>query len=317
MSEKERKKVFKRATGLVFLKFFVWLSGLMSISVIYSIGGFLGRLVSFFVSKHTKNAMESLTIAYPEKSIQEKKKIIIDSFVFMGQSAFELLKFSRNPDEFTNICIENKEHLDKALQTGRGVIVVTAHLGNFPLMSLKLAKLGYNVNIVARPMRDPKAEEYLSVLRDKSGMKTIHSYPRKECISSILKALRNNEIVIIQMDQNFGTGGVWVKFYGKLAATPVGAVVFALRSNAVVVPGYIYRTTENGKVVQHIRFEKEEEMISSSDKNETILLNVIKLTGVIEKWIRAVPEQWSWIHKRWKSQPSDEIKKQKYKIEQS
>ncbi|MDD5441199.1 MAG: lysophospholipid acyltransferase family protein [Candidatus Omnitrophica bacterium] len=290
MSEKERKKVFKRATGLVFLKFFVWLSGLMSISVIYSIGGFLGRLVSFFVSKHTKNAMESLTIAYPEKTIDEKKKIIRDSFIFMGQCAFELLKFSKNPDKFDNIYFENEENLRNALKKGKGVIVVTGHMGNFPLMSLMMAKSGYNVNIVARPMRDPKAEKYLATLREKCGMKTIHSYPRKECISNILRSLRNNEIIIIQMDQNFGTGGVWVKFFGKLAATPVGAVVFALRSGAPIVPGYMYRVEKDNKLKHYIKFEKEHDMILCDDKNETILKNVITLTGIIESWIRFVPE---------------------------
>jgi KDO2-lipid IV(A) lauroyltransferase len=161
-------------------------------------------------------------------------------------------------------------------------------------------------------MRDTKAGSYLHDLRTNAGVKTIYSYPRKACVSSIVKALRDKELVIIQMDQNFGTGGVWVKFFGELAATPVGPIVFALRTGAPVVPVYIYREAK-GK--HCIKFFPEEELIVTEDKDKTILLNAIKFTRVIESWIRTVPVQWGWIHRRWKSRPSEKIKAMKYRIE--
>jgi KDO2-lipid IV(A) lauroyltransferase len=114
------------------------------------------------------------------------------------------------------------------------------------------------------------------------------------------------------MDQNFGTGGVWVKFFGRLAATPVGPITLALRTKATVVPAYIYR---DGQGRHCIELLPQEELILSSDKDESVLLNVIKFTRIIESWITVFPSQWGWIHRRWKSRPSEKIKNLKFKVE--
>ncbi|MBU2251327.1 MAG: lysophospholipid acyltransferase family protein, partial [Candidatus Omnitrophica bacterium] len=158
-----------------------------------------------------------------------------------------------------------------------------------------------------------KTSDYIHTLRTAAGVKTIFSYPRRECVNGIIRALANNEIVLMQMDQNFGTGGVWVKFFGKLAATPVGPVVLALRTQSSVVPAYIYREAR-GK--HRVKIFPEEELIITADKNETVLINVIKLTRIIEQWVKKEVSQWSWIHRRWKSRPSKEVEKISFKIEQ-
>ena len=102
------------------------------------------------------------------------------------------------------------------------------------------------------------------------------------------------------MDQNFGTGGVWVKFFGKLAATPVGPIILALRTNATIVPGYIFKETKRKHC---IRFFSPQELIRTEEKEETVLLNTIQFTRMTEEWIRCVPQQWGWVHRRWKHQP--------------
>jgi len=199
------------------------------------------------------------------------------------------------------------------LKPGQGVILVTAHIGNFPLLSLKLANSGYRVNFVTRPMRDEKAGDYLYNLRENAGVKSIFSYPRRECVVSMLKALRNNEIVITQMDQNFGSGGVWVKFFGRLAATPVGPITLSMRTKAKLVPAFIYKT---GLGRHCIKIFKEEPLIEAADKDEMILKNAANLSHIIEKWIRDYPEQWGWIHRRWKSEPSEKMKAMKFRVEE-
>jgi len=265
------------------------------------------------VARHRKYAFKNLSIAFSEKSVKEVKKITRDFFIFMAQSSFELLHFLKNPFQLSNIHVDGKNYLEDALNQKKGVIILTAHLGNFPLMSLKLAKMGYSVNIVARPMRDERAGQYIHDLRTASGVKTIFSYPRRDCVSGIIKALRNNELVVIQMDQNFGTGGVWVNFFGKLAATPVGPITLALRTNAVILPGYIFRKNN----FQHtLKLFPKENLILGACKEETILLNAVKFTQMIEIWIRKVASQWVWIHRRWKSRPSEKIKNMRFKIEQ-
>jgi len=246
-------------------------------------------------------------------SLKEKKKIVRFYFSFMAQSTFELLFFVKNSHHLENIQIEGKENLEKALEKKKGVLLLTAHLGNFPLMLLKLAKEGYPINIVARPMRDKDTDDYVNSLRTKVGVKTILSYPRKVCVSGILNALRNNEIVVIQVDQNFGTGGVWVKFFGKLAATAVGPITLALRTKAAVVPVYMVR---EGRGKHQLKIFPEEELIAKEDKDQAILLNVIKITRIIENWVRKFPSQWAWVHRRWKSRPSDQIKASRFKIEE-
>ena len=181
-----------------------------------------------------------------------------------------------------NIKIEGLQFLDQAMKSGRGVIGLTAHFGNFILLSWRLSRLGYSAYVMARPMRDEKVGDYFQALRDRLGIKTILSYPRRDCVKKTIEVLRQNSIVVIPMDQNFGTGGVWVKFFNKLAATPIGPVVFALRTKAVVLPMFV--TSEpagkhNIKILPPLDIEIRE------DNDETILVNVINFSKVIEKQI--------------------------------
>jgi KDO2-lipid IV(A) lauroyltransferase len=311
--DKEKKKFLRRKLGWISLRVFTLINGILPLKFNYFLGKILGKVAYLLVLRHKKVALESLSIAFPQLSSKERKKIVSDFFIFMAQSSLELLHYLRNSHNLENVKIKGKENLDKALRKKRGVIILTAHFGNFPLMSLKLVKEGYPVNVVARPMRDRKAGSYIHSLRTKAGVKTIFSYPRRECVNNIIKALRNNEIVIIQMDQNFGTGGVWVKFFNKLAATPVGPIVFSLRTKSAIVPAYICRE----KVFSHlIKIFPEEDLIITEDRNKTVLLNAAKFTRIIEGWIKECPSQWSWIHRRWKSRPSKEVKQLKFKVEQ-
>lgn len=309
---KETKRKIRRLLGWYALRFCHFLHGFLPLEWAYIAGAVLGKIAYIADVRHRRDALDSLSIAFPDLSVKQKKKIAGDFLVFMVQSALEGLCFLRTPKYLNNIRVEGRENLDRALKKGKGVIIVSAHLGSFPLISYKLTKEGYTVNVVLRPMRDEKAEAYFRKLRIAVGVKSILSYPRKECINGIIQALRRNEIVIVQMDQNFGTGGVWVNFFGKLAATPVGPVVFALRTNAAVLPGYIYRETKGRHCINLL---PQEELIICEDKDETVLVNVIKLTRLIESWIRKFPCQWGWIHRRWKSRPSKIVENLKFKIE--
>ena len=278
----------------------------------YFIGNILGSLAYLLISRHRKIALNSLSIAFPEMSLREKKKITRSYFVLMAQGTLELLYFVENPQQLKSIRVEGREHLETALKKKKGVLLLTAHLGNFPLMLFKLAKQGFPINIVARPMRDKYTDDYITDLRRKAGVKTLLSYPRKTCISGIISALRNNEIVVIQIDQNFGTGGVWVKFFNRLAATPIGPLILALRTKAAIVPSYMVR---EGRGKHYLKIFSQEELIIKENKDETLLLNAIKFTRIIEEWVRKFPSQWVWIHRRWKSRPPEQIKKSRFKIE--
>ena len=310
--DKEKKKALRRKLGWYALKVFASLNKVLPLGLNYFIGNVLGSLAYLVLGRHRKIALNSLSTAFPEMSLKEKKKITHFFFVFMAQGTFELLSFIKNTHYLEDTCIEGRENLEVALKEKKGVLLLTAHLGNFPLMLFKLAHEGFPINVVARPMRDKYTDSYINDLRTRGGIKTILSYPRKVCVSGIINALRNNEIVAIQMDQNFGTGGVWVKFFNKLAATPIGPITFALRTKSLIVPAYIVR---EGRGKHRIKILPKEELIVKDDKDETLLLNAIKFTRIIEGWIREFPYQWAWVHRRWKSRPSEQIKKSRFKIE--
>ncbi|MDP2924161.1 MAG: lysophospholipid acyltransferase family protein [Candidatus Omnitrophota bacterium] len=309
---KEKKKILSRNIAWFFLRIFTFLNGSFSLGWSYFLGKVLGGIAYCIVIPHRRIAVEGLGIAFPKISLKEKKKITRDFFIFMAQSSFELLYLLEKPQGLKNIRVEGREYLDRALESKRGIIIITAHIGNFPLMSLKLAKEGYSVNFVTRPMRDMRVGGYLHNLRTNAGVKTIFSYPRKECVGRIIEALRDNEIVIMQMDQNFGTSGVWVKFFGKLAATPIGPITLAFRTKAVIVPAYICR---EAKAKHCVRIFPQEELVVTSDKDEATLLNTIKFSRFIEDWVRKFPCQWSWIHRRWKSRPPQELNTMRFKVE--
>jgi Kdo2-lipid IVA lauroyltransferase/acyltransferase len=310
---KEKKKHLKRSIGWLFVRTSVAISGSLPLGFNYFLGFVLGNIAYFAIVRHRRIAIESLGIAFPSKSLKERKEIARNFFIFIAQGSFELLFYLKNPDKINSVRIEGKNNLDNALAKGKGVIIVTAHIGSFPLLSLKLAQKKVPVHFITRPMRDKRVGDYLFNLRSNAGVKTIYSYPRRECVNNIIQALRANEVVILQMDQNFGTGGVWVKFFGKLAATPVGPISLALRTKAAVVPAYIYQEKNKAHC---IKIFPEEQLVITDNKDETILKNVITLTGIIQTWVTKHPCQWSWIHKRWKSRPSKKIFSSKFKIEE-
>ncbi|MCF7873615.1 MAG: lysophospholipid acyltransferase family protein [Candidatus Omnitrophica bacterium] len=309
MNKKEKKKLLRRKVGLCFIKSFTFLSGVAPLSINLLLGKILGSLAYLVLSRHRKIALNSLAIAFPNYSLSQREKIAKQFFVFIAEGGFELIYYLNNIKELHGtVKIKGKENLDQALAKGKGAILVTAHYGNFPLMSLRLAAEGYPVNLVARPMRDKYAEAHFHKLRTDAGVKSISVYPRRACVAGIINALANNEIVIILMDQNFGTGGVWVKFFNKLAATPTGPIILSLRTKAALIPSYIYRLKEK----EHcLKVCPEKELTLGKDKNETILINAAEFTKIIEGWIRQRPEHWSWVHRRWKSRPSENTNKDK------
>jgi len=312
--EKEKKKFVRRKIGWILLRVNSSLIQIVPFRFTMYLGRVFGLLAYFFARRHRKIALEGLGTAFSkEKTSCQIRKIARKCFEFIGETAWEILYFLNRRDLIKErVDIVGKDNLVKALEKKKGVIALGAHFGNFPLMCLRLKEEGFVVNTLARPMRDEKAGSLIHKLRTEGGIKTIFSYPRKESVFGSLRALSNSEILVIQMDQNFGTGGVWVKFFGRLAATPVGPIVLALRSGAAIVPMFIVRKATG----RHTLFiEEQVELEERQDKEETILVNAVKLTKIIENWVRRYPELWGWIHRRWKSRPDKKVYGLKYKVQ--
>jgi KDO2-lipid IV(A) lauroyltransferase len=272
---------------------------------IYSFAHIVSRVGFTLLRRHRKIAFESLNIAFgKKKSAKEISRIASDSFENMAKTAIEFMFFLEKPSLISKyVEVKGRENLDKALAKGNGVIGLSAHFGNFPLLLSKLSLDGYKVYSVLRYMRDPWVSNYFEKKRDALGVGSIYTQPRKQCVEKSLETLRQNKILFMQLDQNFGSGGIFVDFFGKKAATAKGPIVFALRTKAAIVPMFIRREKDN---TQKIIIEPEAEITSGKDFEETVYLTAQKLTGIIETYIRRYPSEWGWIHRRWKAKPQEE-----------
>ncbi|MFA5411547.1 MAG: lysophospholipid acyltransferase family protein [Candidatus Omnitrophota bacterium] len=292
-------------------RFFSWLALIICSLIlkvlparcIYGFARKVSALVYLIAAKQRKIALDSLTIAFGRsKSARELEQIAKDCFACIAKAGIELLFLMDRPALLRKrVTMLGRENLDRALAKGKGVILVSAHLGNFPLLMGKLCLEGYRAAGIMRPMRDTRTEKFFSAKRDKFKLKTIYSQPRKACVEETIKALRNNEVVFIPLDQNFGTAGVFVDFFGRKAATATGPVVLAKRTQAVILPCFIVRQKDN---THKLIFEPALDLKEGETPQETLLINIQRLTEIIESYIRRYPEQWGWIHRRWKSRPN-------------
>lgn len=291
-----------------FARFLAWL-GLNLCSLIVKLipGGWLygfaaniASLVYILAARQRRNSLESLRIAFgKEKSEAQIKKISRDSFTLIAKSGVELLFLMDKPALLKKrVEISGRENLDAALSKGKGVILVSAHFGNFPFMLAKLSLEGYKTCGIMRYMRDERMEKFFKIKREKFGIKTIYSQPRRECVENSIHSLRENELLFIPLDQNFGTGGVFVDFFGRKAATATGPIILARRTGAAIIPGFIVRQRDN---THNLIIEPPFELEEGGRPDENIIMNIQGLTNIIEAYIRRYPAEWGWIHRRWKS----------------
>jgi KDO2-lipid IV(A) lauroyltransferase len=302
---KKITKSFRRISGWLGLIFFSLIIKVIPKNLLYGFADLVSRIGYYLAGRHRRIAKESLSIAFgKEKTPSEIKRIIKTSFRYMVEGGLELMFLLERPALIKDMAfLEGEERLKACLERKKGVILVTAHFGNFPLMMARLSLEGYPVYGIMRRMRDERVEKIFFKKRKALGINTIYSQPRKACIDESLKVLREGKLLFIQLDQNFGTKGIFVDFFGKKAATATGPVVLALRAKAAILPCFILH---NSNHTYRIIFEPEYEIKFAKTLDETILLNIQALTGIIESYIRNYPEEWSWIHRRWKSRPPQE-----------
>lgn len=295
-------KQFNRVIARYFLFVFTWIFQRVSCGFVKGFSAVFIFIGFLCIPRQKKVARESLRIAFGEgKTEDEIEAIVKRCFSNLGRGMIELIYIMEHPAMIKQKAIfEGKEHLDRALAFGKGVILVSAHFGSFPLMLLRLAQEGYKVNAIIRPVRDEIAEKYFSDKRERLGIHTIYAHQRKQCVDTSIRVLRDNQIVFIPLDQHFGSaGGVYVDFFGQKAATATGPVVFAQRTQAPILPIFIVRQPDD---THKIIIDSPITIEAKSTDEETVQFNVGKITQVIEKYIRIYPEEWSWMHRRWKFQ---------------
>lgn len=300
MDSKNTIKIFKRWLARVALKGCYFVINFLPLGSLYAFANIIAWLGFRIAGKQRRIAMEGLSIAFgQEKTEAERIKIANQCFVYMARSGIELIYMMDRPSLVKKrVLIEGSENLRKAFSKGNGVIAVSGHFGNFPLMLIRLSQEGIKTNAIIRYMRDQKIEEFFEKRRLKMGIHTIHSTPRNVCVNESITALRNNELLFIPLDQNFGTGGIFVDFFGKKAATATGPTVFALRTKAAILPLFIIRQKDD---THRIVIDSEISLEENKDYDKIIYDTTAKITATIERYTRLYPAEWGWIHRRWKT----------------
>ncbi len=302
-SWKEIRRKVRYRLIYVAVKAMIFFSRLIPRKAWISFCGLLGGMSYYVASQSRSIALNNLKRAYPEKSPESIKNLARKVFIMMGRNAGDVLRAFPITDfsEFEKLrSIEGVQHVEQAYQKGKGVLFITAHLGAFELIANEMAFRGYKPLIIGTPMKDERLTQLLWRQRSKLGATAIER--GKETVK-ILKNLKGGGTVAILIDQDTKVKSVFVDFFGHPCATPIGAAMLALRTEATVLPVFIH-LREDGK--QHIKCYPAIELIRTGNDEEDILRNTQVFTSVIEHEIRKHPEQWLWMHERWKTRPGEE-----------
>jgi len=245
-------------------------------------------------------ALENLKLAFPAVPAEERRRLCRRSFQHLGVSAMELCRALARPVEtlLPEFSVEGLEHLRAVMEAEGRALVVTAHLGNWELLGLAHVLSGYRLAVVARRLDSPALEELASRLRTKSGVELIE---KRQALRPVLTALRRGRFVGILLDQNASRReGVFVPFFGVPASTSKSIAVLSLRTQTPIVPIFIRRTPSGG----HRVVVKPPLRASGPNGGEEAVVELTMLcTQAIEHAIREAPEQWLWVHRRWRTRP--------------
>jgi KDO2-lipid IV(A) lauroyltransferase len=261
---------------------------------------FMGLFFFHVDKKHRNIALSNLTRAFAaEKRPHEIKKIAEQVFKNLALVLFEIgwsLSLTKT-DLLAYISISGVSRIREALKKGKGLLVFTAHAGNWELLPVLSALMDYKVSILFRPLDFPPLNQFFLDTRSRFGAKMIAT---KHSMRKILSNLKQGEIIGILMDQNVDWyEGVFVDFFGRRACTNKGLALIALKTETPVLPIFLVRE----KTGFRVEIGEEIPLIKTGDKTKDIESNTQQYNDVIEAFVRRYPDQWFWVHQRWKTRP--------------
>ncbi len=286
----------------------VWLIlkglGVLPRSVARSLAAGITRILYALLPRLQKTAEVNLRIAFPDLSDRQRRAIVRGMLRNLGWMAAEFARFPKyNKGNIEGIVVlDGHENFLEAQKRGKGVLVLTGHIGAWELSSFAHALYGYPLHYMARPIENAKIDTLVNGYRCLSGNQPIF---KNESARVMLKVLKDAGTIGILADQNtMPEEAVFVDFFGKAASTTTGIARVALHTDAAVVPGYVIWDDRLGKY--RLRFEPPVELMRTGDPERDILENTQEFTKVLEAIIRKYPDQWIWVHGRWNTRPKGE-----------
>ena len=268
----------------------------------------LGRLLAGAVyhlhGRLRKVGLRNLEIAYPEMAAAERRKIVRGVFVSLGRQLAEFCRFPRyTRDNVAQVAVyEGFENFDAAQRRGKGVLFLTAHLGGWEVGSFVHSIHGHRLRIVVRALDNPYIDRLVERYRTLHGNST---FEKQDFARGLISAMRAGETVGLLMDQNMTPpAGVFVDFFGVPACTASGIARVALRTDASVVPAFTIWDDVRRKY--RITFAPRLALPKTGDDERDVVNATQLFTSVIEEYVRKNPDQWLWVHRRWKTRPEGE-----------
>jgi KDO2-lipid IV(A) lauroyltransferase len=245
--------------------------------------------------------MRNLAMALPERSHSQRVKILRGVFTSLGRQLGEVCLFPtynrKNADEV--VIYDGFENFERALSRAKGVLFLTAHLGGWELGSFVHSLQGHPLHIVMRSLDNEYLDRFMRDYRTMHGNATVD---KDDFVRGLLSAMKAGETVGILMDTNMTPPqGVFVDFFGIPACTASGLARIALRTDAAVVPGFTVWDAKRRKY--RLRFEPAIELVRTGNDDADVVANTALFTKVIEQYVREYPDQWLWVHRRWKTRP--------------
>lgn len=259
------------------------------------LGRWCGEIAWLTSRVNRRRALDHLAIAFPEMPPGERKAIAREAFRQQLMGAAELLHVAgRGADElYDRVDVEGFEHAEQALASGRPVVLVTGHCGNWELLPTAFHRRGVTLAAIVRKAKEEVLETLLTDLRGTFGTRLVHR-GESGSVRHLLAVLRGGTALIMLIDQDFRTEGVWVPFFGKLAHTPVGPARLVLRRNAIALPAFMERLDDGRhRTLIGPPFELPDDPTAAT----------ALMSRAVEEQIRRAPAQWVWWHRRWRRRP--------------
>lgn len=281
------------------IKLFNKIFALIPITISLWIARRLGAIAFFFNKKRRLVAYANLKSAFSkEKSPKELRAITKDVYRNLLQTFIEVLNLTKVNKEYVDryIDVVNMERIDEASISGRGVILLTGHFGCWEMSSIVSAVIGYPITVLAREQKLKRVNELLNRLRESKGCKVVR---KGMATKNVIKALYEKDIVGILSDQDAGKGGVFVDFFDRPTSCHAGPMEIAQRTDSIILPNFIVRV----KGPRHKIFLEEYIDFRKSAGGDDVKEGLQGFATLLESYIRRYPDQWLWLHKRWKSTP--------------
>ena len=269
-----------------------------------AVGAALGALVYRLLPRLRRVGKQNLALAFPDKPEAERTAILRGVYRSLGWQLAEFCHMARlTPEQASQfIRYEGLDNYLAARDRGQGVLVLTGHLGAWELSSFYHSLMGHPMGMVIRRLDNPRVDAFVNALRCRHGNRVLH---KDDFARGLLTAMRAGEAVGILMDTNMRPPqGVFVNFFGRPACTASGLARVALKTGAAVLPGFMLWEPAEKRYVLH--FGPELLFEQSGDAEADALAATQQCAAATEDWIRRYPDQWLWIHRRWKTRPAGE-----------